>query len=80
MDGYRLIDSFRKNARERVQVGLGQFQGHDLADLRVFYEAADGEYLPSKKGLTLQVGQLDELAVAVDKLREAVAESVATGS
>jgi len=52
-DDYGLVVyEFEKNDREVIRIGLNEFRGHEYVDLRVFY-AKDGEYHPSKKGLTM---------------------------
>jgi hypothetical protein len=41
-------------------------------DLRVFYKADEGEYKPSKKGLTIAPELLKDLEEAVKRLRKAI--------
>lgn len=57
----RISDSQALKAQKRPHI-----------DLRVFYEADDDEFRPTKKGLTLSPELLPELEQAVHKLKEAV--------
>jgi hypothetical protein len=41
-----------------------------LTDLRIYYKADDGEYRPTKKGITVSPAQLPELGEAIRKLIE----------
>jgi len=66
------VYSFQKNALERVEARVREYKGHRLADLRVHFEAADGTWRPTKKGLALSVDLLGELEKAVAALRAAV--------
>ena len=72
MSDETFVCEFRKNSGEVVRATLGSYKGHELADLRVFYEVG-GKWQRTRRGLTLSVSCLDELAAAVEKLRSAVA-------
>ena len=48
------IAEVRKNDSETILVTWTETNGCDLLDVRVWYEAADGELKPSRKGLTLR--------------------------
>ena len=72
----KLIATFAKNATEEVRVSLTQFRGHDLVDVRVYFEPRGGdEKLPSKKGVCLGVDLLPDLRAAL-----AGAEKAARGA
>lgn len=47
------VTEIRKNAAEVIRVQQKRFNGVDLVDARVYYDAGD-EYKPTKKGLTLR--------------------------
>jgi len=68
----RLIHAFQKNALEEIRVSLNVFRGKEYIDIRVFYKGDDGEYHPSKKGVTLSPDLLPDLQEAVKKLEEAL--------
>ncbi|MBP8645295.1 MAG: transcriptional coactivator p15/PC4 family protein [Syntrophobacteraceae bacterium] len=68
------VYSFPKNPLEEVRAGVTVFRGKQYVDLRIYYKGDDGEFHPSKKGLTLSIELFPELEEAVKKLREVVAE------
>ncbi len=63
-----LIASIPKNAREEIRVSLSEFNGHDLANLRVWFDAGDGDMRPGNKGLAFKINKLPEVIQALGKL------------
>ena len=72
-EDYTLIHKFRKNAQEIVYIGLTEYRGHPLIDIRSYYEAADGDFRPTPKGIMFSQDALPELEKAVERLRAAIA-------
>jgi len=70
----QLIHSFPKNPLEEIRMSLTEFKKKQYIDLRIYYKGEDGEYHPSKKGLTLSLDLLSELEEAVKKARDVVDE------
>ena len=64
--------TFAKNSRERVQASLTTFKSRPYIDVRVYFQADDDSWRPTKKGITIDADLLDELEAAVRALREAV--------
>lgn len=62
-----IVASFPKNAREEVRVTLEQYNGHDVVNLRVWFQTEDGEWRPGKQGLALRQEKLPYLAAAIGK-------------
>lgn len=56
----------RKNSRERIDLDLGEYAGHDVFGARVHYIGEAGEWLPSAKGLIVPVERLPAFAAAVE--------------
>ncbi|MCU0572377.1 MAG: transcriptional coactivator p15/PC4 family protein [Syntrophobacteraceae bacterium] len=59
---------------EEIRVSVSVYKGKQYIDLRIYYKGDDGEFHPSKKGLTLSPDLLPDLVEAVEKLKEAVGE------
>jgi fructose-1-phosphate kinase PfkB-like protein len=72
-DEGELVHSFDRSATEQVQVSLSKYKGKTYADIRIHCKADDGEYRPTKKGITVSRAQLPELEEAIRKLIEKVA-------
>lgn len=70
----QLIHSFPKNPLEEIRISLTVFKKKQYLDLRVYYKADDGEFHPSKKGLTLSLDLMSDLEEGVRKAREAIGE------
>ncbi len=70
----QLIHAFPKNPLEEIRMSLTEFRKKQYLDLRVYYKGDDGEYHPSKKGLTLSLDLLSELEEAVKKARDVIGE------
>lgn len=59
-----LVAEFDKNARERCRVSLTEYGGHDLVDVRAYWQDQTGEWRPGK-GLALRRELLPELRRAL---------------
>lgn len=59
-----LVAEFQKNARERVRVALTEYAGHELVDVRAYWQDQTGEWRPGK-GLALRRELLPELRRAL---------------
>lgn len=57
----------RKNATEIIKIERGEYQGVDLLHVRIWYDDGGGEYLPSKKGLSLRPETWREILPAIHK-------------
>lgn len=70
-----LLASFQKNAMEEVRLSLTEYKGHQLVDLRVYFQPlSSGEAYPTKKGLTISVDVFPELKDAIVKVYESLEE------
>jgi len=63
-----LIASIEKNAREVIRVSLSEFNGHDLANLRVWFKTDDGDMRPGKAGLAFRLEKLPAVIKALTDL------------
>lgn len=69
-----VVAKFEKNATEQVHVSLREYRGHQLIDLRIYYQAEDGEWRPTKKGISLSVELFPELKQAITDLEKLLQE------
>jgi len=58
---------FPKNAMERVQVVAKTYKGKPYIDARIFFQADDGEWRPTPKGLCLAPDLARQVAAAMAK-------------
>ena len=59
------VATFAKNSREEVRVSLDHYNGHDVINLRIWYQDESGEWRPGKQGLVLRREKLPDLAEAI---------------
>lgn len=71
------VFEFERNPTEKVVVSMSVFKGRQLADLRTYYESEEGEWRPTKKGVSIPVEKLPELKESVDKLIKIAEENPA---
>lgn len=64
-----------KNAREVIRIQRQAFKGHDVINIRVFYDAGEGDMKPGKQGVAFRAALLPEIldALAQHVTREEVA-------
>lgn len=58
----------RKNAREEIRITLDDFKGYQLVNLRVWFDAGNGDYRPGKQGLAFRLDLLPEVLEALGAL------------
>lgn len=66
-----VVHQFQKNTQEQVRASISTYKGKQYADIRVHYEAGDGEWRPTKKGITIALDLLPDLEESVKRLRTA---------
>lgn len=59
----------RKNAKDTLRLTRDTFKGHELINLRVFYEDS-GELKPGKQGVAFKVEMLPDVITALSTLLE----------
>ncbi len=62
------VTEIRKNAREVIRIARDNFNGHDLINLRVFYDAGEGEMKPGRHGLAFRADLLAEVLQGLEKV------------
>ncbi|MDA8746658.1 transcriptional coactivator p15/PC4 family protein [Litoreibacter sp.] len=65
-----LIASIAKNSREEIRVSRDEYNGHDLINLRVFYDAGEGEMRPGKQGVAFKATLLPDVLNALGMASE----------
>ena len=69
-----LIEQFEKNATEVVRVSLTEYHGRKLIDVRVYYSDSEGQYRPTKKGVSLSVDVYPDFKRALRTLEKILLE------
>jgi hypothetical protein len=61
----KLIKVIDKGMGNRIHIRLSRFRDRDYLDIRTFYEADDGEWKPTRKGIAIPVDLYSELVSAL---------------
>lgn len=62
-----LIAEIQKNLKERIRVSIEEYRGHKFIDLRVYFEAENSEWKPTKKGIALNSDCFEAVIEALKK-------------
>jgi hypothetical protein len=67
MDNFdgKVVHAFPQEARKELRAYLQDYEGETLAHIRVFRVDKLGVARPTKKGIAVPLGDLEQLAVAV---------------
>ena len=68
--------TFERRGGERLAVMWREYEGHHFVDLRIQFKTEDGEWKPTKKGVTIKVHELWNAGDAIAKACE-LAKAVA---
>ena len=68
------VAEFTKNSREAVRVGLSEFKGYKLLQLRAWAKKDDGTSIPTKAGLSIQAHLIPQLRAALDEAEKRARE------
>ncbi len=67
----RLLATIRKNAREEIHITRGEYKGHDVVGVRVWFQDRDtGEMRPGKDGLAFRAELVDEIIEALQAAKD----------
>jgi hypothetical protein len=66
----KVVASFKRNPTEEVRAGIKEFKGRTYIDLRIYYMDDQGEWKPTRKGISLATDFMPELKKAVDSIEK----------
>ncbi len=56
-----IIGEIERNDTEVLRVEASNYKGSDFISVRIYYLADNGEWRPTKKGITVKPDKVDEL-------------------
>nr|CAX68908.1 ssDNA-binding transcriptional regulator, transcriptional coactivator p15 [uncultured bacterium] len=72
----KTISVFQKNKFQEVRVGIREFKGNDLIDIRTWtMTQGSNEMVPTAKGVTINVHLLQELKKALEEAEKILKEN-----
>jgi len=69
-----ILGEIERNPTEVLRVSLENFKGRDYIDLRIYYQDDNGEWKPTKKGVTVAPDKLDDVIGFFNKAKEELAK------
>jgi fumarate hydratase class II len=72
----KTIATFQKNKFQEVRVGIREFKGNDLVDIRTWtMTQGSNEMVPTAKGVTINVALFAELKKALEDVEKTLKEN-----
>ena len=72
----KTVATFQKNKFQEVRVGIREFKGNDLVDIRTWtMTQGSNEMVPTAKGVTINVLLLKELKKALEDVEKTLKEN-----
>ncbi|MBI4445215.1 MAG: transcriptional coactivator p15/PC4 family protein [Acidobacteria bacterium] len=65
-----IITEMERGWNEKIVFSLSEFKGKNYADIRIYYEDDEGEWKPTKKGITISLDRFQEFKEHMSKLEE----------
>ncbi len=72
----KTITTFKKNKFQEIRVGIREFKGNDLVDIRTWtMTQGSDDMVPTAKGVSINVQLFGELKKALAQVEEVLTES-----
>ena len=72
----KTITTFKKNKFQEIRVGVREFKGNDLVDIRTWtMTQGSDDMVPTAKGVSINVSLFKDLKAAIAKVEEVLVES-----
>jgi hypothetical protein len=69
-----VIGEIQKNSTENIRVSTESYKGYEFVDIRVYVMNDIGEWIPTKKGVTIAPEKVEELVKFLLESREKFVE------
>ena len=69
-----VIGEMEKGWNEKILFSVTEFKGKTYADIRVYYEDDEGEWKPTKKGITVSPDNFAEFKTRIEELERHLEE------
>ncbi len=72
----KTVASFKKNKFQEIRVGIREFKGNDLIDIRTWtLTQGTEEMVPTAKGVSINITLIDELKKALTDVEKVLTEN-----
>jgi hypothetical protein len=62
-----VVGDIVRNETEVLRISAEEFKGRKYVDVRVYFENDEGEWKPTKKGITIQPDKIEEFVDLIKK-------------
>jgi len=63
-----------EKGKDKIIISLKEFKGKHYIDIRTYFENQEGEWIPTKKGISLTPENLDDVIKFLKEAKQKVAE------
>jgi hypothetical protein len=72
----KTIETFKKNKFQEIRIGIREFKGNDLIDIRTWtMTQGTEEMVPTAKGVSINISLLADLRKALEKVESVLKEN-----
>ena len=72
----KTVTVFKKNKFQEIRVGVREFKGNDLIDIRTWtMTQGSEEMVPTAKGVSLNINLLSDLKKSIDEVEKVLKEN-----
>lgn len=61
----KIVKEIAKNSLEKIIISLRKYREKDLIDARTYYQDSKGDWLPTRKGISISTEHYDDLKEGV---------------
>ncbi len=61
-----------EKGKDRIIVSLTEFKGRQYVDIRTYFENQEGEWIPTKKGISLMPENLDDMIKFLEEAKKKI--------
>ncbi len=65
-----VVAEMEKSWNEKIMFSLSDYKGKNYADIRVYFEDDEGEWKPTKKGITIALDRFSEFKEHLEQLEK----------
>lgn len=69
-----IIAEMEKGWNEKIIFGISEYKGKEYANIRIYYEDDEGEWKPTKKGVTIALESFAEFKEHIEALETCLKE------
>ncbi len=64
------MHAMKKNSFQQIRLTEDEYRGHPFLDVRIYVKGEGGKYYPTRQGLAVPLGHIDDFADLVQDCRQ----------